>query len=110
MPTPSTGRTRISAMPPDTAALLDHIIRDLQRLAPSWQRPEVFHQFKSELIDKLRTMLCHPLVTRHVVRFVTAATAASPGGETAPTRERHRNPTPRHAVPGQAALGLETSP
>lgn len=100
----------MSAMPPDTAALLDHIIRYLQRLAPSWQRPEVFHQFKSELIDKLRTMLCHPLVTRHVVRFVTAATAASTGGETAPTRERHRNPTPRHAVPGQAALGLETSP
>lgn len=54
----------MSTRPSDTTALLDQIIRDLQRLAPSWQRPVVSHQSKSELIDKLRTMLCHPLVTR----------------------------------------------
>jgi hypothetical protein len=74
----------MSAMPPD-AASLDQIIRYLQRLTPSWQRPEVFHQFKSELIDKLRTMLRHPLVTRHVVRLVQT-----------PPRDRHSRHSRQH--------------
>jgi hypothetical protein len=69
------GKTIISAMPPDAAALREAVMRDLTRLTPGWTRPEEFHERKSRLIDKLRTMLRSPVMTRNPVRFINIKTA-----------------------------------
>lgn len=100
-------------MPPDTAAAMEAIARAVERLTPSWQRPERFHEQKSEILAALRTLARGPLLVRHVVRFVPAAppppAVPARGCEAGwrRTRHRHRYPQPARRVPGQGALHLE---
>jgi hypothetical protein len=112
----------VTGMPADTAAAIEAIARAVQRLTPSWERPETFHEQKSEIVAALHALACSPLLTRRVVQFV-AVPAASPElpadpvrvasrrGGAAPTRPRsrcrHRYPHPGRQ-PGQSVLGLES--
>ncbi len=111
-------RSQLS-MPPDTLAELEGIIREVQRLTPSWQRPEVFHETKSELLARLRSLARSPVLVRQLVRFVRVAPAAPrPVAVPARTRQassrrasrprsrRHRYPLPSCQEPGQRAFAL----
>jgi hypothetical protein len=60
----------VTGTPADTAAAIDAIAREVQRLTPSWERPETFHEQKAEIIGALRALARSPLVTRRVVRFI----------------------------------------
>jgi hypothetical protein len=104
----------MSAMPADTCAAIEAIVRDVQRLHPSWQRPERFHEQKSAILAALRALACSPLLVRQVVRFLpaapTAAAAPATSRQAAPRRagqsrpRRHRYPLPARRAPGQGAL------
>jgi hypothetical protein len=111
----------MSPMPPDTASQIEAIIRQALRLTPSWQRPELFHEQKSELVDQLRALARSPLMTRTVVRFV--AIAPPPVVQSPPTPHavqhaprrtrrpvrRHCYPRPPRQVPGQVVLVLDSA-
>jgi hypothetical protein len=86
--------------PPDTAAELEALITEVRRLQPSWQRPEVFHEQKSEVLARLRTLASSPLLVRRVVKIVPASAPSLPLVATPRRRTRPR----RHAVPGQLDL------
>jgi hypothetical protein len=104
------GEPAVIAMPADTAAAIEAIAREVQRLTPSWQLPEMFHEQKAEIIGLLRA-LAHPaVVTRTVVKFIAAPTPAIqsprllPVAPRAPTRQRrpvmrHRHPHPPRLPP-----------
>jgi hypothetical protein len=125
----------VTGMPADTAAAIEAITREVQRLTPSWERPETFHERKAEIIGFLRALARSPLVTRRVVQFATAPTplfpprrspytpgrvppaanlpASPPVGQRALARprrtaRRHRYPLPGRRVAGQTTLGLES--
>jgi hypothetical protein len=120
----------MTAMPRDTAAAIEAIAREVQRLMPSWERPEKFHEQKAEIIGLLRALARSPLMTQRVVRFVPAPAPQShytPGhvlptanlpvwppvaqrAQARPRRtaRRHRYPLPGRRVPGQTTLGLES--
>jgi hypothetical protein len=68
----------MTAMPGDTAAAIEAIAREVQRLMPSWERPEKFHEQKAEIIGLLRALARSPLVTQRVVRFVPAPAPLAP--------------------------------
>ena len=40
---------------------LELLVQQLQRLTPDWQRPERFHEAKSELVDQLRRLARSPV-------------------------------------------------
>jgi hypothetical protein len=117
----------VTGTPADTAAAIDAIAREVQRLTPSWERPETFHEQKAEIIGALRALARSPLVTRRVVRFIPVPAPAplppppNPALPSGPTsrraaslharpsrRSRHRYPHPGRQVPGQTALGFES--
>jgi hypothetical protein len=121
----------MTAMPADTAAAIEAIAREVQRLTPSWQRPEAFHERKAEIIGSLRALARSPLVTRRVVRFAPAPTPLLPAPQSlytpgrvlaaSPppiaqralerprrTARRHRYPLPGLGAPGQTTFGLES--
>ena len=98
----------------DTAAAIEAIAREVQRLTPSWERPETFHERKAEIIGTLRTLARAPLVTRTVVRFIAASTPAIqsprplPVTPRAPTRQRR--PAIRHRYPRPPRLPDDVQP
>jgi hypothetical protein len=110
-------------MSADTVTAIEAIAREVQRLTPSWERPEAFHERKAEIIGSLRALARSPLVTRSVVRFITVpaptplssptAPASSPGQTSSRSasphtrRSRHRYPHSGRQVRGQIVLSLE---
>jgi hypothetical protein len=101
-------------MPRDTATAIEAIAREVQRLMPSWERPEKFHEQKAEIIGLLRVLARSPLVTRTVVRFIAAPTRAIqsprplPVAPRAPTRQRR--PVMRHRYPRPPWLPPDVQP
>lgn len=107
-------------MPADTAAAIEALAREVQRLMPSWERPEAYHEQKSEIVAALRALACSSLLTRRMVRFIAvpaasleppadpARASASRRSAAAPARprfhRRHRYPHPGRQVPEQASL------
>ena len=64
----------------DTAAAIEAVAREVQRLTPSWERPETFDERTAEIIGLLRVLARSPLVARTVVRFVAARPPRLPPG------------------------------
>jgi hypothetical protein len=104
----------VTAMPDDTAAALEAIAREVQRLTPSWQRPEAFHERKSDIVAALRALARGPVLVRQVVRFVPLPAPAAPRvvalqRHLACPARRHRYPSPPARCAGQATLSLITT-
>ena len=98
----------------DTAAAIEAIVREVQRLTPSWERPETFHERKAEIVGTLRTLARSPLVTRTVVRFIAAPTPAIQSPKPLPvvprTPTRQRRPVTQHCYPRPPRLPPDVQP